>query len=152
MKPNMAIYMYLIITSFLLVSCGSGPEMVDDSATRTSADIFSNYRPSSEDEVFEFIGLADLTVEEIKALLSEPEPESVPGDEGKFSDRFPSLKVSHDKLNVEISSGSMSTKVLNIDREGNGDFEWDFMLVEQPEWLSAHRSLDLEEGDIHGQS
>ena len=101
-----------------------------------------------EDEVFEFIGIADLTVEEIKALLGEPEPESVPGDEGEFSDRFPSLKVSHDKLNVEISSESMSTQVLNIDREANGDFEWNFMLAEQPEWLSAHRPLDPEEGDI----
>ncbi len=142
MKPNMAIYLCLIVTCFLLLSCGSDADMLKDIETRTPAEIFSNYQPPTEDEVFEFIGIADLTVEEIKALLGEPEIE------GKFSDRFPSLKVSHDMLSVEISSGSMSIQVLNIDREGNGEFEWDFTLADQPEWLSAHRPLDPEEGDI----
>ena len=110
--------------------------MVGDSVARTSADIFFNYQPPAEDKVFVFIGIADLTVEEIKVLLGEPEPEpeTVPGNECKFSDRFPSFKVSHDQLNAEISSGSMSIQVLNIGREGNGDFEWDFMLAKQSEW------------------
>lgn len=148
MKPNMAIYMCLIVTSFLLVSCGSDLDTVDVSATRTRAEIFSSYQPPAEDEVFEFIGIADLTIEEIKALLGEPEPNGASGDEGKFSDRFPSLKVSIDMLNVEISSGSMFTHVLNVDREGNGEFEWDFSIADQPDWLSTHRPLDPEEGDI----
>jgi len=78
-KPNVAIYMCLFISSFLLVSCGSDPDMADGSATRTPAEIFSNYQPPAEDEVFEFIGIADLTIEEIKALLGEPEPKGVPG-------------------------------------------------------------------------
>ena len=148
MKPNMAIYNVPDYHQFparvVWKWSRHGRRLCDQGSGRYLLQLST----PPEDEVFEFIGIADLTVEEIKALLGEPEPESVPGDEGEFSDRFPSLKVSHDKLNVEISSESMSTQVLNIDREANGDFEWNFMLAEQPERLSAHRPLDPEEGDI----
>ena len=51
-------------------------------------------------------------------------------------------------LKVEISSGAVCTRVLNVGREGNGDFEWGYMPADQPDWLSAHRPLDPEEGDI----
>lgn|GEM_PF-3569947 len=71
-----------------------------------------------------------------------------PPIEGKFSDRFPLLKVSHDVLAVEIDSGDTDTRVLRIGSEGDGEFEWGFTLVEQPIWLSAHRPLDPEQGDV----
>ena len=142
LTPNMAIYLCLITMGWLLVSCGSDTDTVNDKATKTPAEIFSSYQPPAEDEISEFLGIADLTVEEIKALLGEPELE------GKFSDRFPSLKVSHDTLTVEIAPGGMATRVLNIGREGNGEFEWTFTLADQPDWLSAHRPLDPEEGDV----
>ena len=142
LTPNMAIYLCMIVTSFLLASCGSDIDSADDIAIKIPAEIFSSYQPPAEDEISEFLGIADLTVEEIRALLGEPE------FEGKFIDRFPSLKVSDGMLNVEIAPGGMGTRVLNIGREGNGEFEWDFTIADQPNWLSTQRPLNTEEGDI----
>ncbi|NQW16879.1 MAG: hypothetical protein HQ478_05265 [Chloroflexi bacterium] len=154
LKPNTAIYLCLIIAGLLFVSCandvgGKPPSEMEseiqtpeDSAAATRLAAFQNYQPPMEEEFSESNLISGITIEEVKALFGgEPV-------KARYSNRFPALKVSSDMLNVEVAPGDMDTWVINVGSEGSGVFEWDYALVDQPEWLSAMRPMDPETGDI----
>ena len=76
---------------------------------------------------------SDMTIEEIKALFRAP-------DEQSFLDGLGILTTDLDHVSVELEQDERRAISIAVSNDGPAEFEWDFSLSGDAEWLSAFAS------------
>jgi hypothetical protein len=100
------------------------------------------YTPPFEEEFSESLLIADITIEELRAMLGEPKTEEA------FIERLPVLSVTPWTVFAILDAGAEVTEVLDVSLEGPGPFEWDYLPPDEMRWLEISRPLEEEEGDF----
>ncbi len=120
-------------------ACGSG---VDSGPPAPTATLLP-YTPQFEEEFSESLLIADLTIEEVLALMGDPKT-----FEETFINRLPVLGVVPSSVFATLEPGDEFTEVLNVSLEGPGPFEWDYLALDEAPWLDVSRPQEEEEGDF----
>lgn len=127
------------ITAVAAVACGAS---VDSGLPAPTATLLP-YTPPLEEEFSESLLIADITIEEVVALMGDPKT-----FEETFINRLPVLGVVPSSVTAILGPGEEFTEVFTVSLDGPGPFEWDYLPPDEAPWLDVSRPLEAEEGEF----